>query len=101
MGSVYSVVSLREERQQMRIGATLVGDNHDHVSSNGGNKVGYVSNSRVIRKKRCIKRMKRRTLTLPMALQDLYEACRDIFKGPGTVPPDEDVQRLSRILGEF
>ncbi|KAK4770122.1 hypothetical protein SAY87_030654 [Trapa incisa] len=84
----------------MRIGATLVGGNHNHMSSNGDSKVGFVSNSRVIRKKRFIRRVKvkRRSLPLPMALQELYEACRDIFKGPGTVPFPEEVQRLSRIL---
>lgn len=87
----------------MRMGATLLGgDSHNHASSNnGGNRVGYISSSRVIRKKRCIRKVKRRGPPIPTVLQELYEACRDIFKGPGTIPPPEDVQRLSRILGEF
>ncbi|KAK4793816.1 hypothetical protein SAY86_011810 [Trapa natans] len=84
----------------MRIGATLVGDNRNHANSSGGGKVRYVSNSRVIRKKRFIRRevKDQRSLPLPMALQELYEACREVFKGPGTVPLPEEVQRLSLIL---
>lgn len=86
----------------MRIGARLVDDHHHHnlASSNGGSTVGYIGTSKAIRKrkKRCTRREKR---CRPMALQELFVACRDIFKGPGTVPPPEDVQQLSRILGEF
>lgn len=83
----------------MRIGARLVDHHHPHnhtSGSNGSNRVAYISNSKVTRKKRCIRKVKRH----PPALQELFDACQGIFKGPGTVPPPEDVQRLSRILGE-
>ncbi|XP_030517668.2 plant cysteine oxidase 1-like [Rhodamnia argentea] len=86
----------------MRIGARLVDQGMD------GTSVGHVNHSRVgyingvIRRKRCTRRIKRhRALPFSMALQDLFLACRDIFKGPGTVPSPEDVQRLRRILDKM
>ncbi|KAI6697019.1 hypothetical protein NL676_017138 [Syzygium grande] len=83
----------------MRIGARLVdqGMSGTSVGQVNHTRVGYVN--RVIKRKRCTRRIRRpRALPYPMALQDLFLACRDIFKGPGTVPPPEDVQRLCRIL---
>lgn len=36
-----------------------------------------------------------------MALQDLYVSCKEVFKGPGTVPLHQDVKRLCHLLGMF
>lgn len=36
-----------------------------------------------------------------MALQDLYVSCKEVFKGPGTVPLHQDVKRLCHMLGMF
>ncbi|XP_042490270.1 plant cysteine oxidase 2-like [Macadamia integrifolia] len=33
-----------------------------------------------------------------MVLQKLFESCKEVFKGPGTVPPPQDVQKLRKIL---
>ncbi|XP_043699246.1 plant cysteine oxidase 2-like isoform X2 [Telopea speciosissima] len=33
-----------------------------------------------------------------MVLQKLFDSCREVFKGPGTVPPPQDVQKLRKIL---
>lgn len=62
-------------------------------------KVGYAN--RVI-KKRCKRRINKRSeAKVPMALQELYVSCREVFKGPGTVPLPHDVERLCHILGTF
>uniref|UniRef100_A0A5B7AVD7 cysteine dioxygenase n=1 Tax=Davidia involucrata TaxID=16924 RepID=A0A5B7AVD7_DAVIN len=58
--------------------------------------VGYVS--KIIRKKRCRRRTKRLAPSVPMTLQRLFVSCRDVFKGPGTVPSPSDVQKLCHIL---
>ncbi|CAK7341521.1 unnamed protein product [Dovyalis caffra] len=58
-------------------------------------KVGYANRS--IKKKRC-KRTKKCAPTVPMALQDLYASCKEVFKGLGTVPFPQDVKRLCHIL---
>ncbi|XP_058105813.1 plant cysteine oxidase 2-like [Magnolia sinica] len=51
------------------------------------------------RKKRCRKRAKRH---VPLTVvQKLYNVCRQVFKGPGTVPPPEDVQKLQLILDKM
>lgn len=65
-------------------------------------RVGYVKNS-IIGKRKCTRRIKRRPAqaVVPMALQELFLSCLDVFKGPGTVPPTHDVQKLRRILGTF
>ncbi|CAK9160404.1 unnamed protein product [Ilex paraguariensis] len=61
------------------------------------NTVGPVT--KVIRKKKCkTKNTKRPVPAVPTALQRLYGACRDVFKGPGTVPSPSDVQKLCHIL---
>lgn len=59
------------------------------------NKVQYVK--RDIKKRKC-RRMKRSVPVVPMALQELFVSCRDVFKGPGTVPLPCDVDKLCRIL---
>ncbi|KAJ6854925.1 plant cysteine oxidase 2-like isoform X1 [Populus alba x Populus x berolinensis] len=59
-------------------------------------RVGY-ANRAMIRKKRC-KRTKKCASTVPMALQDLFVSCRQMFKGPDTVPLPEDIKRLCNIL---
>jgi hypothetical protein len=35
------------------------------------------------------------------AVQRLFQACRDVFRGPGTVPRPEEVQLLRAMLGAF
>ncbi|KAK9291027.1 hypothetical protein L1049_009210 [Liquidambar formosana] len=63
--------------------------------------VGYVNN-KVIRKRRCKQRKKRRGESPPMevsiTLQKLFLSCQNVFKGPGTVPCACDVQTLCHIL---
>jgi len=56
-------------------------------------RVGYVKKG--IAKRKCCRRVRRR------ALQELFLSCLDVFKGPGTVPPTQDVMKLRRILGTF
>ncbi|XP_062166852.1 plant cysteine oxidase 1-like [Alnus glutinosa] len=53
-------------------------------------RVGYVKKG--IAKRKCCRRVRRR------ALQELFLSCLDVFKGPGTVPPTQDVLKLRRIL---
>lgn len=59
-------------------------------------RVGYVKKG--IAKRKCTRRVKRRPAR---AVQQLFLSCLDVFKGPGTVPPTQDVQKLRRILGTF
>ncbi|KAJ9131871.1 hypothetical protein P3X46_034776 [Hevea brasiliensis] len=60
-------------------------------------KVGYAN--RLMKKKRCKRRINKRSeAKVPMALQELYMSCREVFKGPGTVPLPDDVERLCHIL---
>lgn len=67
-----------------------------HVS-----KVGYVR--RVIAKKRKQlynhRRIKRPVLSVSNTLEQLFDSCTQAFKGPGTVPSPQHVQRLRHILG--
>ncbi|WCJ43578.1 hypothetical protein M5689_024310 [Euphorbia peplus] len=58
-------------------------------------KVGYARN-RVIKKRRCTRKIIQKCPVRP--LQKLYEACKQVFKGSGTVPFPQDVHRLSHIL---
>lgn len=68
-------------------------------------RVGYHVD-KVIRKKRCRKRIRiqlRRPENLQVVsgtLQQLFDSCKRVFKGPGTVPSSMDVQSLCRILGK-
>lgn len=36
---------------------------------------------------------------VPMALQELFLSCREVFQGPGTIPLPHDVNKLCLILG--
>ncbi|XP_061343364.1 plant cysteine oxidase 2-like [Gastrolobium bilobum] len=75
--------------------AGLVEQGRDRVGH--VNKVGYVK--RVIAKKRKpYRRVKRPVLTVSKTLQELFDSCRDTFKGPGTVPSPQHVQKLCHIL---
>ncbi|KAE8678213.1 Plant cysteine oxidase 2 [Hibiscus syriacus] len=38
---------------------------------------------------------------VPEVLQQLFVSCREIFKGPGTVPPASDVNKLRIILDKM
>ncbi|XP_061371697.1 plant cysteine oxidase 2-like [Gastrolobium bilobum] len=61
------------------------------------NKVGYVK--RVIAKKtKPYRRVKKIEPKVPKALKELFVSCKETFKGPGTVPSPQDVQKLSHIL---
>lgn len=61
------------------------------------NKVGYVK--RVIAKKRNKPYNHRRVKKhVPKALQELFDSCKQTFKGPGTVPSPQDVHKLCHIL---
>ncbi|XP_027359364.1 plant cysteine oxidase 2-like [Abrus precatorius] len=72
----------------------------------GGDRVGHVNKvscvKRVIVKKRkpynrrC--NHKKAVSKVPKALQELFVSCRETFKGLGTVPSPQDVQKLCHIL---
>ncbi|XP_062194865.1 plant cysteine oxidase 2-like [Phragmites australis] len=38
------------------------------------------------------------TMAAPAAVQRLFEACREVFSGPGTVPPPAGVERIKSVL---
>lgn len=81
----------------MRMEAGLVESGRDmvrHVT-----RVGYVR--KVIRKTKRTRRIVRPPQAVSMALQDLFMSCLDMFKGPGTVPSHQDVQKLSHIIGTY
>lgn len=72
-------------------------------------KVGYAHSKVVMKKKsgyrsRCKRRNHDRyapdNKTVPMALQRLFLSCKDVFRGPGTVPAPSHVQMLCSILGK-
>ncbi|KDP39661.1 hypothetical protein JCGZ_02681 [Jatropha curcas] len=63
-------------------------------------KVGYAN--RVIKRRKCKRKInKRPEVKVPMALQELYMSCKQVFKGPGTVPFPHDVERLCHILDKM
>ncbi|XP_048235902.1 plant cysteine oxidase 2-like [Ricinus communis] len=63
-------------------------------------KVGYAN--RVIKKRKIKRRVtKRFESKAPMALQELYLSCKEVFKGPGTVPLPRDVERLCHLLDKM
>ncbi|XP_027352850.1 plant cysteine oxidase 2-like [Abrus precatorius] len=76
--------------------ASLVDQGRERVGH--VNKVGYVR--RVIAKKRKpYRRVKRPVLTVPKALRELFDSCRETFRGPaGTVPSPQHVQKMCNIL---
>lgn len=81
--------------------ARLVEQGRDHkvVSRVGhASKVGYHVN-KAIKKRKCGKKMKHSVPSMvPIALQQLFVSCRQVFKGPGTVPSPHDVHNLCSIL---
>ncbi|KAK7315521.1 hypothetical protein VNO77_34071 [Canavalia gladiata] len=64
------------------------------------NKVGYVKRVTIKRRKPYHRRVnnKKAVSKVPKALQELFVSCRETFKGPGTVPSPQDVQKLCHIL---
>ena len=62
------------------------------------NKVSYVRRVIAKKKKQLYRRLRRPELSVSKTLQQLFDSCREAFKGPGTVPSPQDVQRLRHIL---
>lgn len=84
--------------------AGLVEQGGDRVGAGHVNKVGYVR--RVIAKKRKLNhhnhnnhRSRVVKRHVPKALQELFDSCKQTFKGPDTVPSPQHVQKLCHILG--
>lgn len=76
-----------------------------HVSTN---KIRYVS--KIIKKNRSYNKNKKIDQAseavavnprVPRVLQQLFVSCRQLFKGPGTVPPASDVNKLCNILDKM
>ena len=68
------------------------------------NRVGHMSKVQYVKrdiKKRKCRDIKRPVPVVPMTLQELFVACKEVFKGPGTVPLPCEVENLCRILGMF
>ena len=65
-----------------------------HVS-----RVGYVKKLIGKRKNGRIKRNNMKPPKVPMALQELFVSCREVFQGPGTIPLPHDVNKLRLIIG--
>lgn len=63
------------------------------------NKVGYVRRVIAKKKKQLYRRVRRPELSVSKTLHQLFDSCREAFKGPGTVPSPQDVKRLTHILG--
>ncbi|KAL5547194.1 hypothetical protein UlMin_006881 [Ulmus minor] len=60
-------------------------------------RVGYVR--KMIEKKKCRRRIRKvQVPKVPIRLQELFLSCKEVFKGPATVPLPQDVQRLCGIL---
>ncbi|KAK7267019.1 hypothetical protein RIF29_19683 [Crotalaria pallida] len=73
------------------------------VKQHRDNKVGHVRkdgyvNRDIAKKRKPYRRVKKPVLKVSRALQELFVSCRETFKGPGTVPSPQDVQRLCHIL---
>ncbi|KAG6603472.1 Plant cysteine oxidase 2, partial [Cucurbita argyrosperma subsp. sororia] len=65
------------------------------------NRVGHMSKVQYVKrdiKKRKCRDIKRPVPVVPMALQELFVACKEVFKGPGTVPLPCEVENLCCIL---
>ncbi|XP_027916613.1 plant cysteine oxidase 2-like isoform X1 [Vigna unguiculata] len=63
-----------------------------------GNKVGYVKRGIGKKKKQLHRRLRKPDMTASNTLQRLFHSCTQAFKGAGTVPSPQDVQRLRQIL---
>ncbi|XP_065851778.1 plant cysteine oxidase 2-like [Euphorbia lathyris] len=71
-------------------------------SRNYSHKVRY--GNRAIKKRRCRRKIVQKhceSRAPPIALQTLYDACKQVFKGPGTVPFPQDVDRLCHIIDKM
>ena len=64
-----------------------------------GGKVGYVRRDIGKRRKQLPRRIKKHEVSASNTLKQLFLSCTEAFKGPGTVPSPQDVQRLRQILG--
>ncbi|KAL4354228.1 hypothetical protein GQ457_06G016860 [Hibiscus cannabinus] len=71
-----------------------------HVNNN---RVRYANKTIKKSNKSSCKKMRREVVfpRVPEVLQQLYVSCREIFKGPGTVPPASDVNKLCKILDKM
>ncbi|CAL9096934.1 unnamed protein product, partial [Musa acuminata var. zebrina] len=56
---------------------------------------------RLVRKRGCSRRTRRRVQATSTAIQRLFLACKTVFKGPGTVPDPADVQMLQLLLDKM
>ncbi|GAV88739.1 LOW QUALITY PROTEIN: DUF1637 domain-containing protein, partial [Cephalotus follicularis] len=64
------------------------------------NKVSYAN--KIIKKKKCKGPKKPAAPKVPTTLQELFDSCRNMFKGQaGTVPLPSDVQKLCSILDKM
>ncbi|XP_021755989.1 plant cysteine oxidase 1-like [Chenopodium quinoa] len=68
-------------------------------------EINGVVNGKVVKKKKVRRRSSSSSSTTTMkkelpffTLQQLYSFCKNVFKGPGIVPPPQDVQNLCNIL---
>ncbi|CAI0433183.1 unnamed protein product [Linum tenue] len=66
-------------------------------------RVGYAGRRVVERRRGCKKKVKRSSSpphgsSKSVTLQNLFQSCKDVFKGPGTIPLPPDVDRLCHIL---
>ncbi|XVF30733.1 hypothetical protein REPUB_Repub16aG0083900 [Reevesia pubescens] len=61
--------------------------------------------NKTIKKNRSYKKRKYEAVVprprVPKVLQELFVSCRQVFKGPGTVPPASDVNKLCSILDKM
>lgn len=63
------------------------------------NKVGYVKRAIGKKRKQLYRRVRKPDVSsVSNTLQQLFDSCKQAFKGPGTVPSPQDVQRLRHIL---
>ncbi|KAK8564982.1 hypothetical protein V6N13_020111 [Hibiscus sabdariffa] len=80
----------------MMNGGGLLDQRKDIVKmKHANNKVRYVRKP-IKKKYRSYKKTKD-----PKVLRELFDSCREVFKGPGTVPPDSDVDKLCSILDKM
>ena len=79
-----------DQRMEVERGRERIG----HV-----NRVGYMK--KVIKKRKHTRKIKQVEKVVPVALQDLFVSCQDVFKGPGTVPAPQDVHKLCTIIGTY
>ncbi|KAL4302592.1 hypothetical protein GQ457_10G014440 [Hibiscus cannabinus] len=72
-------------------GGGLLDQRKDIVEmKHANNKVRYVR-----------KPIKKKKTKDPKVLRQLFDSCRQVFKGPGTVPPHSDVDKLCSILDKM